>query len=278
VQLRDDVVRLRPSARVVRDREQRLDDLGVRVADLRGQDEDGPRGLEPGDLQIVDVHRLAGPAHDARPTRVGEAGPDLVVHRDLVPVRQHDDGGPVGKVRVRRHELREDREDLLRPAEDDRVVRLHDPRATLAQLVELALEAGVDHTDQGADDEDPAERDGQHPDEKAGRAPVAAHRARVERPHEAGPQEVGEGHPLAAQAHHRDHERDREDADGGDEEQARDQGDRAPSHEVVEGVAEPIPPGRHRRSMPFDAARGGSYGTTSKMTFEVARAESIWKE
>ena len=73
-------------------------------------------------------------------------------------------------VGVGEHELGDDREDLRRPAEDHRVVGLEDPRATLAQLVELALEAGVDDADQRADDEDAAQGHRQHRDARTRRA------------------------------------------------------------------------------------------------------------
>ena len=237
VELGHDVVRLGPATRVVGDREHRLDDVRVGVVGLGRQDDDRARGLEPGDLEIVDVHRDAGPADDRGPPGVRQAGPDVVVHVALVSVREDDDRTP-GLVDVGRDELRDDGVDLLRPAEDDRVAGLDDTRAALAQRGELALEAGVDDADEGADDEDPEQGDGQHPEQEPERALVAAHGPRVEGPHEAVPQQVRER--RVATEEDRDHDRHEDDADRGDHEQAEDQRDRAARHEVVECVAEPF--------------------------------------
>ena len=152
-----------PAARVVGDRQHRLDDVRVGVVGLGREDDDRPRRLEPGDLEVVDVHRRAGAADDRGPAGVRQARPDVVVHLDLVAVGQDDDGA-LRLVRVGRHQLGDDREDLLRPAEDDGVSALDDARAALAQLGELALEPGVDDADERADDEDADQGDGEHPD------------------------------------------------------------------------------------------------------------------
>ena len=237
VELGDDVVGLGPAARMIGHREHRLDDVGIGVVGLGREDDDRARGLEPGDVEVVDIHRDAGPADDRGLAGLAEARPDVVVHVALVAVGEDHDGG-LRQVRVRRDQLRDDREDLLRPAEDDGVARLDDARTALAQRGELALEPGVDDADERADDEDPEQGDREHPDEESERALVAAHRARVERPHQAVPEQVRQGSVAAEQDG--DDDRDDDHADRRHDEQAEDQGDRAARHEVVEGVPEAL--------------------------------------
>jgi hypothetical protein len=118
---------------------------------------------------------------------------------------------------------------------------LDHPGATLAQGRELALEPGVDDADECADDEDAEEGDRQHPDEEAERAGVAAHRARIERAHEAVPEQVGQPRVRAGEAEDPDHERDGDDAERRHDEQPGDERDRPSGHEVVEGVAKSFP-------------------------------------
>ena len=175
-----DVVRLGPSVGVVGDGQDRLDHVGVGLFALGRQDDDRPGRGQAGDAQVVDVHRAARAAHDLGPTGRPDPGPDLVLHLDLVAVGQDDDARPP-LVLVGRDDLGDHRVDLLRPAEDHRVLALDDPRAALAQLRQLALEAGVEDADQGADDEDPAEGDDEHREQEAGRPLVAAHRPGIER-------------------------------------------------------------------------------------------------
>ena len=115
-------------------------------------------------------------------------------------------------------------------------------RAALAQLRELALESRVDDADQRADEEDAEEGHGQHPEQEPERPAVAAHRARVERPHHAVPQQVAQ-FGVRDGVEDRDQERDQDHPDHRDDEQAQDQGDRPAGHEVVEDVADPLAAG-----------------------------------
>ena len=98
-----------------------------------------------------------------------EATADLVVHLALVAVGQDDDRA----LRPWFSFAMTSSETIVKISCDQPRMTvwpgLDDPRATLAQLRELALQAGVDDADQGADDEDPEERDGQHPEQEAER-------------------------------------------------------------------------------------------------------------
>ena len=101
-QLGDDVVRLRAAPRVVGHGEHRLDDVGVGIVVLGRQDDDRSRRLEPRDLEVVDIHRVARAADDRGPAGARQAGPDLVVHLALVPVGQDDDRAALEVLRWRR--------------------------------------------------------------------------------------------------------------------------------------------------------------------------------
>ena len=202
-----------------------------------------------GDVDLVEVHGAARAADDLRPAGIRDPGPDLVVHLNLVAVREDDDA-PAALVDIRTDELGEDREYLLIPAEDDRVLGLDDPRATLPELRETALDARVDDADEGADHEQPAEGDEEHRAEEACRAGVAAHRSRVQRPQQAHPDQLGEGPALGVRPEGEDRDRDQDDDQRRDGKEADDQGDRAPREELVDGIAETIAPGRfHGRSV-----------------------------
>ena len=63
--LRDDVVRLRTAARVVRDREDRLDHVRIAVRALGREHDDRARAVDARDLEVVEVDRAAGAADDA---------------------------------------------------------------------------------------------------------------------------------------------------------------------------------------------------------------------
>ena len=71
----------------------------------------------------------------------------------------------------------DDREDLVGPAENDGVVALGHRRTPLAQLLQLAVEATGQQTDQRADHEDAAEREHEPQDcltpQNVGRHPEA---------------------------------------------------------------------------------------------------------
>ncbi len=195
--------------RVVGDREDRLDHVGVGLVALGREDDDRARRRQARDTQVVEVHRAAGAADDLRPARGTDPRPDLVLHLDLVAVGEDDDRA-ARLVRVGLDDLGDHGEDLLRPAEDHGVVALDHPRAALAQLGQLALEARVEDADEGADDEDAAEGDPEHREQEPGRALVAAHRPRVEGPQQAEPEE-GREVEVGGDAGHPDDEGDADD-------------------------------------------------------------------
>ena len=111
------------------------------------------------------------------------------LHLDAVAVGQHDDRGPAA-ARASLDQLADDGEDLLAPAEDQDMVMLEDAGAALAQGGQPLLEAVAQDADQGADDEDAAQRHRQHPEQEARASLVAAHGARVERAHGRHPGEL----------------------------------------------------------------------------------------
>jgi hypothetical protein len=146
-------------------------------------------------------------------------------------------------VLVGERQLGEDGEDLRRPTEDQGVVLLEHHGASLAQLVELLVDAVVDDADERADQKNAAQRHPQHrhPEGPAG---VAAHGARVERAHEREPQRFEERRvflPRGSDAQERDEEREERDQDDTDDAQIADQSSRSARHAVVKGIAQAVP-------------------------------------
>ena len=242
--LGDDVIRLGTPVGVVGDREDRLDHAGVGVGCLRRQHHDRARRPDARDLEVADVDRIAGPADHPRPAGPTHAILDRVLHLDLVAVGQdHDRAVPL--VGVRDDELGDDREDLLRPAEDHRVAGLDHAAAALAQLLEAVLEAGHEETDEDARHEDAGQRGEEHRQQEP--RPVRAvgvvpDRAGVDQRQDRPPQLVEVVEPrFAAPAEDPDHE-GHDDRDGSrHDEQPGDQGRRAPRHQVVDAIPKAIP-------------------------------------
>src|SRR5690606_15763664 len=102
---------------------------GVGVVLIGGEQQDalGPAGVDQGD--VVGVGRVAGAADDPGGLEVGEFGPDLVLHFDLVAVGEDGDAGSLLAF-VGLDQFRYDGEHLVRPSENDGVVFLHDQRAS----------------------------------------------------------------------------------------------------------------------------------------------------
>ena len=140
--------------------------------------DDGARRVRADDLDVGQVDGTTGAANDARAFCVGNAFANRILHLDFIVVSHHNDDCTLSAIRVGFHQFRNDREDLWVPAQNDGVIVFQHERASLAQTVELRLEAVVQHTDQCADDEDAANGDKQHHPAETGPR-VAAHCARV---------------------------------------------------------------------------------------------------
>ena len=142
-------------------RQQGLDDLGVGVVGV-GREQDHRAGrVVAAEPQVVEVHRRAGAADHPGAAALGHLDLELLLHVDLVAVGEdHDDR--VLAALVGQRQLGDDREDRLRPAQDHGVVLLEHDRAAAAQVGELGVDAGGEHADQGADDEQAAQGERQH--------------------------------------------------------------------------------------------------------------------
>src|ERR1044071_5539172 len=245
VNLRDDVELLRPSLRMIRDREDRLDHFAVRILFFRREHDDRARGVEVHDLQIAEIDRTSAPAHDSRRLEIVDALADLVLPLPLVAIG-HDHDAVSLSVLVAENQLLHDREDLRVPSENHDVAALGDHRTPLAQLVDLVADAVADQADERADDEDAAQRHAQHEQEIDGGSGVAAHRSRVERAHQVVPHQLRERQMRAvlglgrAAGDHKEHRRDG-DEDDRRERQPGDERGRTAGKRVVERVAKALP-------------------------------------
>ena len=173
---------------------------------------DGEQGLEHVRVGVLGRWRCRG----AR-TMIERAALRLTISRSVrssgLPVRQTSRVLPVSPRRCRsrssistlscsariamaaRRRLRlastssdDDRVDLVRPAEDHRVVRVRAQRAALAQLLQPAVEPAGEQTDEGADDEDAAE--GEHEPQRQHRdACLVVRRGQAERGDEGLPEQ-----------------------------------------------------------------------------------------
>ena len=101
------------------------------------------------DLKVVRVDGVTAATDDARPSADIDAVADLILHLHLVPVRQDDDPSP-GLVLVGDHQLIENRKDLRRPSQHDRMVRFEHTRPSLAQSFHLSLDGVVQYAPQPA--------------------------------------------------------------------------------------------------------------------------------
>ena len=145
-----------PSSPAVGERQQGLDHLGVGVVGVGRQQDHRAGRVVAAQPQVVEVHRRAGAADDPGAAALGHLDLELLLHVDLVAVGEdHDDR--VLAALVGQGQLGDDREDRLRPAQDHGVVLLEDDRPAAAQVGQLGVDAGGQHADQGADDEQAAE-------------------------------------------------------------------------------------------------------------------------
>ena len=159
-----DVVGPFPAVGIVGQRQDGLNDRGIRVVAFGRQDDDGFGRMRAANLEVRQVDRVARAADDAGAAGRLDAGVDFVFHLDLVPVCQDDDAG-VMLVFVGNHQLGEDGEDLRGPAQDERMAAFNDTRAAFAQIIHFGFDAAGEGTDQDADHEQAAERDHQHDDQ-----------------------------------------------------------------------------------------------------------------
>ena len=123
-----------------------------------------------------------------------------------------------------------------------------DQRPALAEVVQLAFDAGCEDTDKGADYEDAADGDAEHGEEEEGVAGVAAHGAGVEGAEEATPEiadeipgwyinavvATQEGPEKHNHEGHHDYHYKRNDT------QPHNQGRRTPRQSIVEGVTQAL--------------------------------------
>ena len=235
----DPVGRLAPAG-IVDQGEDGLDHPRIRVLVLGRQDDHRAAGLRVDDADVVKVGGVAAPADDPAVREVRHLGRDLVLHLDLVAIRHDHDPRPPPAL-IGDDQLGDHLEDRFRPVEDDRVVAFEDDRAALAQLAELALEAGAEHADQGGDDEDAGQRHRQHHHPKAP-ALVAAHRSGIERAHQRRPEAFEKAErrvALPGDAEDRDEARGKGDDEDREQAEPADQRDRPRRHALVERVAQP---------------------------------------
>ena len=240
--LGDDVVRLRPAARVVRDREHRLDDVGIGIVVLGRQDDDRSRAsraraisrssmsIGSPERQTIEVRPVFG-----RRARISSSisplsrSARMTIALRLTFALATTSSETTVKISCDQPRMTvcPDSTTRERPLRSSASL----PSSPVLMMPISALMMKM-----------PNEGDGQHPEQEPERPGVAAHRARVERPHQAVPQQVGDRR-LRLRVEDRDDDRDEDHADGGDEEQAQDQGDRPAGHEVVEDVADPLAAG-----------------------------------
>ena len=237
LELGGDAVGRGPAVGTVHQSEDRLQHAAVGVIGVGRKHDDRARGFRRDQRQVVEIGRIARAADDPRLAGL-HLGRDLVFHLDLVAIGEDDDARALA-ARVGDHQLADHVEDRRRPVEDHGVIRLDDAAPALAQVGELAFDAGGKNADQRRDDEDAADGDQQHDDAEAP-AGVGAHGAGVEGPHQRGPEGFEEIEGLSAvrgDPEQRDDNRGENDDDEGNERQPPDQGNRAGRHRLVELVA-----------------------------------------
>ena len=161
-----------------RQRQQDLDHVGVGVRHRRGHDDDRSRSLQADQIDIGGLERIAPAADDPGVAGVAKPLPDHLLHLDPVQIGK-DGHARTAFALVRLDQLGEHDEHLVGPAEQHGVVALDDPRSALAEQGEPNLQAGSQHADQGADDEDATQGDEEHQQQIGRAALVAAHRAGI---------------------------------------------------------------------------------------------------
>ena len=106
------------------------------------------------------VGRVAASAHDAGVAGVGHPRLDGILHPNLVVIGQDHDAAlptaPMGE-----DEFGDDREDLLRPSQDERVALLQHLAPSFAQLRDPPVDAAGDKPDERAADKDAEQHDEQ---------------------------------------------------------------------------------------------------------------------
>jgi len=122
------------------------------------------------------------------------------------------------------------------------VILLEHTRASLAQLLDLRIEAARDDADEARHDHEAADRHDEHRDPEPP-ALVAAHRAGIEGAHEVAPEDVEEvalGLVGRVQRQGPHDEGEQEDEDESRSPEQADEGDGALRHPGVEAIAEAL--------------------------------------
>ncbi len=244
--------------------QQDLDHLDVRVLRRWRQHHHRAGRGQVHQVEVGRAERVAGAADHHGPAEIADPGPQRVLHLHLVHVGQDRDAGAALAL-VRVDELGDHGEHLLGPAEDDGVAALDDPRPALAKVSDLALQTGRHHTDEGADDEDAAERDRQHQEQEQRTALVTAHRAGVDGAQHRHPEDFRPPTVLADVTRHQpDHQqRDHQHEQRRRQPQPPDQRRRPPRHSAVKPIPSPRPPHTplltptNPRTMPLPGAERG---------------------
>ncbi len=119
--------------RALIDGEEHLQDVRVSIlcCGLRGEDDDGARGVEVDQLQVGQVERATSAADQTSITGRAQPVTQPILHLNLVLLGQDRHGRPPPAA-VRFDELRDHCEHLIGPAEDDSVVALDHDGAALA--------------------------------------------------------------------------------------------------------------------------------------------------
>ena len=162
----------------------RLDRLWV-ASLVVGEYQDRLRLHRTHECQIRRIRRVARSANHTSAARSTGTGPNLVFHLDLV-ARSKDNHARVALVLVGNLDLGEDLMQLWRPAKNQRVPLFHDQRTSLAQLIELAINAGADQSDQGRQHKDASNRH-QQCDDSPRPILICTKRAFGEREHQTRP-------------------------------------------------------------------------------------------
>ena len=254
--LADDVIRVFLAIRIVGNREHRLDHVDVRVVLFGREHDDRTRGVRTDHVEVVEIKWIAAAADDAGAAGADELGLDVVFHLDLVAVREDDDARLL-LVRVGDDQLADDRIDLVRPAEDQRVSGLDHARTALAQFFQPRLQTGGDGADQDAHQEDAG--DGHHQHQQTQRpAGIVGQVAGVQRMHQSLPCGFDQSETrrrivrILRDADQRQYDRRDRDDDRGHQRQPGDDRDCTFRQGVFEAIAQTVAPSdgpvRHRSS------------------------------
>ncbi len=138
-----------------------FDHACVRIISLPCKNNDASRLLDVCNIQVHKINRASRAANDACSAGICNASFDVVVHLYLVFLcKNHNAGAPARLVCFA--DLRDDGEDVFRPAKDDCVVFLYYKRLSFAKIFEFLIDAGGKNTHKSTNNEDTAEGNGQH--------------------------------------------------------------------------------------------------------------------